>query len=153
MNLQERARGLVQGANDAGCSIPSRPVMSEEARKEAMEGGQLFPRVDTEGLVTVNDAIEKLNSLICCFSAVTDRVEVEKREIFKLAQHIEKQRLDAGKLLYDLDHAIKAFPEIAAKSIRVSVGATSQTIQDATNGLVEEVRRVISQVFKKEVES
>lgn len=156
MKLQDRARGLLQGANETGRSISSRSVVEEEnPRNEETKVApqEIIQRVDTEGLVKVNDAIEKLNSLICCFSAVTDRLEVEKREIFKIAKDVEKQRIDAGKLLYDLDHAIKTFPSIAAKSIHVSVGATSHTLQEATNGLVTEVRRAISQVFKKEVET
>ncbi len=155
MKLQERARGLSQGANEIGRPIIStQSVIGEEVRIGAAEETQeLIPRVDTEGIVKVNDAIEKLNSLICCFSAITDRLEVEKREVFKIAKDVEKQRVDAGKLLYDLDQAIKAFPNLAMKSIHASVGATSHALNEATDGLVSEVRQAICRVFKKEVET
>lgn len=155
MGLHERVMELSQGAHETGRPIiSSRPVTDEETLIGAPGNYQeLIPRVDTEGIVRVNDAIERLNSLICCFSAITDRLEVEKREIFKIAKDVEKQRVDAGKLLYDLDQAIKAFPNIAMKNIHASVGATSHTLNEATSALVSEVRQAVSQIFKEEVKT
>ena len=155
MKLQERARRLSQGVGGVGHPMmSSRPAADEGAQIGTPENHQeLIPRVDTEDIARVNDAIEKLNGLICCFSAITDRLEVEKREVFKIAKDAEKQRIDAGKLLYDLDQAIKAFPNIAMKSIHASVGATSHTLNEATSGLVSEVRQAVSQIFREEVKT
>jgi hypothetical protein len=48
---------------------------------------------------------------------------------------------------------LEAFPNIAVKSIHASVDAKSNTLNEATEGLVSEVSQAISQALKNEVET
>ncbi|GAB7026061.1 hypothetical protein [Geotalea toluenoxydans] len=151
MKLGDVARGLVPKANNVGSS---RPVMGEEARKETTESAkEVIQRVDTEGIVEVTDAIEKLNGLIYCFTNMTQRLEVEKREIYQIAKEAQKQKIETDKLLFDLNQATKVFPKIAGESIHAAVGATAHSLDESIDGLVAEVRHGISQIFRKEVET
>src|SRR6266542_3575791 len=123
MNLQDRAMELSKGVVNSKTQAVKVDVCEQTSKNtsETMRIG----RVSDEKLTDLNEAIDELKRVICSFSAVTDRVEAEKQEITRLSKEIARQKLESGKLLYELNAAIKSFPVIASESIQSSIGVTS----------------------------
>jgi hypothetical protein len=150
MNLQQRARNLTQGAKETRNPMASQSTVEEGERREQSQ--EMMHKIASEHIDTLNGAIKEIFRGICAFSAVTDRVENEKREIYKLSEDVKNQKLEVGKLLFALDREIKLFPQMADKSIESSIGISSQNLHNAINGLVTEIRQAVLQIFKQQIE-
>ncbi|SRR6266567_603855 len=155
MKLTEKVKSLM-GETKENISGGQQQSLSNHMVHE-QEGKDMSPN-ETHAvlnifIVALQDSIENLNNSIYTFSAATNKIDEDKKEMEKLARDVAKLKLDVGTALSELQRTMKVFPSIASESIKSSVGATSAQLEAATNGLISEVRHAISHVFKEETKN
>lgn len=152
MNLQRRARELAQGTTERKQTTLMNEGVIAQSGEKVQKSQELMQQIVGEHVLTLSDAAKEITRAIYTFSAITDRVEAEKREIYKLAEEVRNQKLEAGKLLFVLDREIRSFPRMASQSIESSIGITSQNLNDGINSLVMKIRQAVLQQFKQQTD-
>lgn len=155
MNLQQKARSLSLGINNPRESITQHPTAKkhEQLGEETEKSQEIMNIIFAEHIATLVEATKEIYRGIYSFSAVTDRIETEKREIYKLTEEVRNQKLDTGKLFYELEEITRGFPAMVTDSIESSVGATSNHLNNSINRLASEISQAVEKTFKRQIDS
>lgn len=130
MSLREKVQRLTMAGEGEG--------MGEEGKSEVL--APELPTVPQPAEDThLLEAVAELERNIFRLAGMIDKTEAEKKDLQKLAQDVEAQRLAVGKMLVGLEAAVKTIPANIQTSIHNCLGASVEAVAAATRKSLAQV--------------